>query len=60
MSSKSSLRPQKGSVILRGRTGVTYHPGRAIHGEDFFAFELRGKSHAHTIDSIVKVAVMVE
>lgn len=52
--------PQKGTVLLRGRTGVTYRPDRAVHGEDFFAFELRGKSHARAIDSIVKVAVMVE
>ncbi|HEX5507873.1 MAG TPA: hypothetical protein VFX37_05150 [Pseudolabrys sp.] len=52
--------PQKGTVVLRGRTGVTYHPDGAVHGEDFFAFELRGKSHTHAIDSIVKVAVMVE
>lgn len=52
--------PQKGTVVLRGRTGVTYHPGRHVQGEDFFAFELRGKSHAHAIDSIVKVAVRVE
>ncbi len=52
--------PRKGTVVLRGRTGVTYHPGRAVRGEDFFAFELRGRSHARAIDSIVKVAVMVQ
>jgi len=51
--------PQHGVVVDRGRTGVIYRAGRGFYGEDFFAFELRGKVRAHEIVSIVRVAVTV-
>jgi hypothetical protein len=52
--------PVLGTVSQRGRTGVIYRAGRTFHGDDTFAFELRGRDAQHDFTSLVHVAVTVE
>lgn len=55
-----AVAPKHGNIALRGRTGVTYRPGREFTGDDFFAFALRGKSDAGHKRSLVQVRVIVK
>jgi hypothetical protein len=51
--------PQHGMLTLRGRTGVTYRPGREFTGEDSFSFALRGAPAGRDGASLVRVQVSV-
>ena len=51
--------PENGSVMPRGRTGVTYLPSRNFKGEDFFAFTVHGHSAAAEGTALVRVRVSV-
>lgn len=57
---KIAVPPQHGTLVLRGRTGVTYRPAGQFTGNDFFAFALSGRSDARDKMSLVRVGVTVK
>jgi hypothetical protein len=56
---KMATLPENGTVMSRGRTGVTYLPGRNFKGDDFFAFTVHGRSALQEGTSLVRVHVSV-
>jgi hypothetical protein len=52
--------PQHGTLVPRGRTGVTYRPSHGFIGDDFFAFAWRKKPGGRGETSSVQVRVTVK
>lgn len=51
--------PERGTLMLRGRTGVVYRPHPGSRGEDSFAFSLNSRSGPTSATSTIRVRARI-